>query len=391
MSLEVVLLNVGRVVQGKGGCEKVFCEMANALVERGMKVHAVCCEDNIGLPAYPLLPDVHFVNAGEQGTAPWYTKGLVAKVRTLLTTSRKSRRCTRSRLLCQKQAAQLGPFFEGINPDVIVAFQPESAFIVNKLLKLSHPLVTVFHNAPERFIDPPEFGLFKDSVLSSDFLSVLMPEYKIQAQKALPGLRVEYVPNAIAFPQKEASLEAPLLITVGRADAQKRHLMLVEAFERLKGQFPDWRLDIWGETQARYGQRVLKEVDRRNLKHLIRHKGLTDNVQEKLLEASVFAFPSAYEGFSLALGEAMSVGLPAVGCIDCPSVNTLIRSGENGLLTEPTVEAFAEGLATLMRDVELRRRLGRQAREDMRAYAPEKIWSRWVDLLEEVSANAEKK
>ena len=384
MPLNVVLLNVGRVIQAKGGAEKVFCEMANALAERGMNVHAVCCEDKEGLPGYPLHDSVHFINAGNR-PSPWFDKGWIARMRALMTLSRKARRSTRAKILCRKQAIQLKGILTSLQADVIVAFQPEASFIIKSLLRLQVPVAAVFHNAVERFTGAPEFDIFRNSVLQSSVLTVLMPEYREEARRALPGLRVEYIPNAISAIDKQADLLNPIVITVGRADAQKRHLLLVEAFERLKDDFPEWTLEIWGETQARYGQVVLREVEHRGLKKVIQHCGTTNRVDDQLLRASIFAFPSAYEGFSLALGEAMSAGLPAVGCTDCPSVNTLIRSGENGLLTEPTAEAFAEGLTKLMEDRELRVRLGRQARNDMKKYAPKEIWAQWEALLNEIA------
>lgn len=384
MSIKVLLLNVGRVIGAKGGAEKVFCDMANALSERGMDVHAVCCEDKKGLPGYQLSEAVCFVNAGNR-TFPWGLSDSLIRFRALLTTNRKMRRSVRARLLCRRQALQLSEVLSAIDPDVIVAFQPESAYVCRDLLHLSTPLITVFHNSADHFLGAPEFEVFQSAVLRSNALVVLMPEYKVQVEKALPGLRVEYIPNAIPFSEQASQLDHPLLITVGRADAQKRHLLLLEAFDLIKDRYPQWNLDIWGETHARYGELVLKDVQRRGLQGRVRHRGLTENVNEKLLGASIFAFPSAYEGFSLALGEAMSAGLPTVGCVDCPSVNTLIRSGENGLLTEPTAEAFAEGLVSLMEDAAYRRKLGAQAREDMRRFGPDAVWRTWQTLLDEVA------
>lgn len=384
MSIKVLLLNVGRVIGAKGGAEKVFCDMANALSERGMDVYAVCCEEKEGLPGYPLAEAVHFVNAGNR-TFAWGLSAPLIRLRSVLTSNRKQRRSVRARLQCLRQSQQLRDVMKAIDPAVIVAHQPESAYICRELLHLSTPLVTVFHNSADHFLGAPEFEVFRPAVVRSNALVVLMPEYKAQVEKALPGLRVEYIPNAIPFSEQASQLDQPLLITVGRADAQKRHLLLLEAFDLIKDRYPQWNLDIWGETHSRYGEAVLKDVQRRGLLGRVRHRGLTENVNEKLLGASIFAFPSAYEGFSLALGEAMSAGLPTVGCVDCPSVNTLIRSGENGLLTEPTAESFAEGLVSLMEDAAYRRKLGAQAREDMRQFGPDAVWRTWQTLLEEVA------
>lgn len=99
MSIKVLLLNVGRVIGAKGGAEKVFCDMANALSERGMDVYAVCCEEKEGLPGYPLSEAVHFVNAGLQHTS-WRLSDSWIRLRAVLTTSRASRRTVRARLTC---------------------------------------------------------------------------------------------------------------------------------------------------------------------------------------------------------------------------------------------------------------------------------------------------
>ena len=111
----------------------------------------------------------------------------------------------------------------------------------------------------------------------------------------------------------------------------------------------------------------------------------TDNVLDVYNKAAIFAFPSAYEGFGLALTEAMSAGLPAVGCKSCPAVNELIKDGENGFLCENGVDAFAQALEKLMSDEELREKMGQAAKEDMKQYAPDKIWDMWEKLIEQVA------
>lgn len=41
-------------------------------------------------------------------------------------------------------------------------------------------------------------------------------------------------------------------------------------------------------------------------------------------------------------------------------------------------------MALLMRDRDLRVRMGQAARESMRVYAPENIWAQWEELMERV-------
>jgi glycosyltransferase involved in cell wall biosynthesis len=91
--------------------------------------------------------------------------------------------------------------------------------------------------------------------------------------------------------------------------------------------------------------------------------------------ADVFVFPSAMEGFGLAVGEAMSCGLPIVAS-DRGSIPEILIDGEGGYLCNPDhPERFAESLAALLADPGRRRTLGRanRARIDNRFR-----WSRCV-------------
>jgi glycosyltransferase involved in cell wall biosynthesis len=92
--------------------------------------------------------------------------------------------------------------------------------------------------------------------------------------------------------------------------------------------------------------------------------------------ADVFFFPSAMEGFGLAVGEAMSSGLPVV-VSNRGSIPELVVDGEGGFVSEPTDPArFAERLRLLLGDAALRRKLGQAnaARIEQRFR-----WDRCVD------------
>ncbi len=72
----------------------------------------------------------------------------------------------------------------------------------------------------------------------------------------------------------------------------------------------------------------------------------------------VFVFPSALEGFGLAVGEAMSSGLPVVAS-DRGSIPELLVDGEGGFLRDPARPAgFVEALVRLLREAPLRAKQG---------------------------------
>lgn len=113
-------------------------------------------------------------------------------------------------------------------------------------------------------------------------------------------------------------------------------------------------------------------------------KGATKNVAAVLKEGDIFAFPSAYEGFGLSLGEAMSMGLPAVGYRNCSAVNELIQDGRTGFLYTDNSIDFSQKLCILMEDRLLRAKMGSAARLSMKIYAPNIVWDSWNSLLHKV-------
>ena len=85
----------------------------------------------------------------------------------------------------------------------------------------------------------------------------------------------------------------------------------------------------------------------------------------RLLNSSeVFVLPSNYEGSPKALLEAMACGLPVIGT-DVPGIREVIQHGVNGLLCEPNEYHIASAIVNLLSDLEVRRRLGHQARKDV--------------------------
>ena len=78
--------------------------------------------------------------------------------------------------------------------------------------------------------------------------------------------------------------------------------------------------------------------------------------------ADVFVFPSVLETCGVVLAQAMAAGVPVVAA-NSSAVPEVVRHGVTGLLSAPLdVEAMTQNIALLLRNAELRTRLGKQAR-----------------------------
>ena len=53
-------------------------------------------------------------------------------------------------------------------------------------------------------------------------------------------------------------------------------------------------------------------------------------------------------------------------------------------LCEEGVDAFAQALEKLMSDEKLRKKMGKAAKEDMKQYAPDRVWDTWEKLMEKI-------
>ena len=217
---------------------------------------------------------------------------------------------------------------------------------------------------------------------------VLVPAFEQPLHEHLHHVRTVVIGNAIPQYDMQADVgadkERHIILFVGRLSKNhKRPHLLIEAFAELADKFPDWDVELWGEED---GKLYLKElhmlIHKYNLDNRVFIKGSTKDVPSVLVHGDIFAFPSAYEGFGMALGEAMSMGIPGVAYFSCKAVQALIKDGENGLLCEDGVSPFREGLEKLMENPELRKYMGENARRSMKKYAPSVIWDSWESLME---------
>jgi len=116
------------------------------------------------------------------------------------------------------------------------------------------------------------------------------------------------------------------LVAVGNIKPLKNYKILLDAFKEIKD-LPI-SLDVYGEG-AMFEQ-YKKEVE--NLHLSINFKGSIETMSEALNNYHAFIFPSFYEGFSIALLEAMAGGMPLI-LSDIPMFKKLTKG--NAIFFDP--------------------------------------------------------
>jgi teichuronic acid biosynthesis glycosyltransferase TuaC len=153
------------------------------------------------------------------------------------------------------------------------------------------------------------------------------------------------------------------VLSVGNLIPIKGHAVLLRAITVLASEFPALTLEIIGEGSE--GANLRAMVQELRLGERVRFAGRRSRraVAAAMRQCALFALPSRYEGLGCVYLEAMSVGKPVIGCRG-QGISEIIRHGSNGFLVGPDNEReLTLAMAMLLRDENLRRNLGRAARD----------------------------
>ena len=143
----------------------------------------------------------------------------------------------------------------------------------------------------------------------------------------------------------------------------KGHRYLIEAAAKVVAQCHSAKFLLVGEGTGELREQAKKQIAESGLEDNVHLLGFRKDVPDLLKCFDIFVLSSISEGLPLSVVEAMGAGLPIVAT-DVGGLPELVDDGKNGFLV-PTrdSEKLADALLTLLRDNDLRDKMGKASRE----------------------------
>ncbi|WP_454796805.1 glycosyltransferase [Novosphingobium lindaniclasticum] len=172
------------------------------------------------------------------------------------------------------------------------------------------------------------------------------------------------------------------ILSVGAISDQKNYPLLIETARILRDRAtPACPAPLLRVAGGGEGLETLRaQVRELGLEDVVQFLGERRDVPELLARSDLFLNTSHYEGFSVAILEAMAMGLPVVAT-DVSGNRGLVRPAQNGLLCPvDRPQALAAGIMRLMQDTSLYRQFSAGALTTSREYTIENAASRHLEL-----------
>jgi glycosyltransferase involved in cell wall biosynthesis len=215
--------------------------------------------------------------------------------------------------------------------------------------QLRNPLVGLLHGLLS--------WLFDDKVISvSDHVAQF-----VKSQGHIPDRKIIRIYNGFDWELYENSkpidvrqefdlpLDAFVFGIIGRVTRQKNHLLLLEAFSRLRQNYPQVRLLIVGGKgyTGAYFERVKEETDRLRLRNHTVMTGWRADAFSIIGGLDSLVMPSAWEGLGMVLLEAIVQGVPVIAT-KTGGITEVVRDGLDGILVP---SGDTEALLRAMEDI----------------------------------------
>ena len=268
---------------------------------------------------------------------------------------------------------RLGEIWKSRKPEILHTHLYHAG-ILGRLVgrKIGIPLILCHQGGPENsrpitrtILDCLTSPLVDRYVVPCDAVKSIM-----HCRERIPVKKIDCIPNGIQPPSDrylksnkswEKFSELVRLITVGRLVPEKAQNVMIDAVNVLAMRNYKLSLSILGDGPLR--TELETHINQTNLAASVFLLGHQNNPYEWLQRADIFVLTSLWEGLSVALMEAMAIGLPVVATATggTPELITHLQNGY--LIPRNSPEALADAIEFLIHHPDVAKQMGENARK----------------------------
>lgn len=186
------------------------------------------------------------------------------------------------------------------------------------------------------------------------------------------------------FKVTPSPMEGKRIVSCGRLDEQKRFDLLINAFDKLCDDFPEYKLEIYGVGKLQ--EKLQQQIDSLGRQDRIQLMGRSSDVPNAIKSASLFVLASDYEGLPNALMEAMVLHLPVIST-DCGGggARALVEDGVDGKIVPcDDVVALTAAIRDMLQNPELAKQMGEKAGQKAAGFCTEEVVAQWENYIQEI-------
>lgn len=363
---------------GYGGVEQAIVNLANILCE-DYQVKLVVTYKVLEKSPYDINPKVEvYYLSNQKPNREEFMKSVKSKK--IMQTLKEG---MKSISILKMRKKTMIDYIKNSDDDIIIS----SRILYTKLLSqyAKKGVITIaqehcHHNNNQKYIQK-----LKKACKNIDYLIPVSKELTDFYQKNIQNgkTKMYFIPNSLdVWTEKTSSLEEKNIISVGRISPEKGYLDLIDVFERVHQEIPDWKLHIIGDGKEK--DLLCKKIQEKNLEQSVFIHGFQkkEYIYEQLSHCSIYVMCSYEESFGLVLIEAALLGLPMIAYSSARGAHEIIEHEKNGYLIENRdCKEMAHCIKNLALSYQLRKQLGEEAKKSVKKYSFPVVKEQWLQFL----------